>query len=201
MSTIGNNCMLVSTVIVCVILVIVNHSQPLLTLHLINQCQALRLTFDILLSALTFFDEPLSTATRYIIMFCVHHQPLYTVSHSYMYKMHFVVHIYKLFSDGRGSFLALSAARHAGDPRVHYGASLAPGRAPLGVLWASKVARAGSFSMGCVPPPRAKQGHVNLNFVAATVQQQSYIKLFTSGRPRTVLLCLRVCHVSCRPRK
>ena len=36
----------------------------------------------------------------------------------------------------------------AGGPRAHYGATLGPGRAPWRVLWAFKVARAGSFSRG-----------------------------------------------------
>ena len=35
----------------------------------------------------------------------------------YLYKMHFFLHICKLLSGGRGSFLALSAAAHAGGRR------------------------------------------------------------------------------------
>ena len=43
-----------------------------------------------------------------------------------------------IFSGARGSFLALSAAGHAGGAPVH-GASLGPGRAPWGALWAFKI--------------------------------------------------------------
>ena len=50
---------------------------------------------------------------------------------------------YKTVSSGRGSFLALSAAGHAGDPPVHHGASVGPGRVPWRVLWALKVAKSG----------------------------------------------------------
>ena len=39
-------------------------------------------------------------------------------------------HMYTLFSPGRRDFIALSATGHAGDPCVHYGASLGPDRAP-----------------------------------------------------------------------
>ena len=49
----------------------------------------------------------------------------------------------KLFSSGRRSCLALSAAGHAGDPPVHHGASMGPDRAPCRVLWAFKVAKSG----------------------------------------------------------
>ena len=45
-----------------------------------------------------------------------------------------------LFSSGRGSFLALSAAGHAGGPRVHHGANVDPGRAPRLALWVLKIA-------------------------------------------------------------
>lgn len=44
---------------------------------------------------------------------------------------------------GRGAFPALLTAERARDPRVHYGASLGPGRAPWHVVWAFKVARTG----------------------------------------------------------
>ena len=44
----------------------------------------------------------------------------------------------QLFSSGRGSFLALSAAGNRGPP-VHHGASLGPGPAPWRVLWAFEV--------------------------------------------------------------
>ena len=48
-----------------------------------------------------------------------------------------------LFSSGRGSFLALSAAGHAGDLPVYNGASVGSGRAPWRVLWAFKVEKSG----------------------------------------------------------
>ena len=51
------------------------------------------------------------------------------------------------FSSGRGSFLALSAAGHAGDPPVHHGASVGPGRAP----W--RLPRASQFSVASFPLP------------------------------------------------
>ena len=35
--------------------------------------------------------------------------------------------------------------------------------------------------------------------VAGTVQQQSHVKIFPLRRYRTMLLCVRVWHVSCRP--
>ena len=71
------------------------------------------------------------------------------------------LHIGKLFSPGRGSFLALSVAGHADDPHVYYGACLGPGRVLRCVLWASKVARADRFSREHVPQSRAKQGNGN----------------------------------------
>ena len=48
-----------------------------------------------------------------------------------------------LYSGAPGSFLALSAEGHAGDPPVHHGASLGLERAPWRVLWAFKVAKSG----------------------------------------------------------
>ena len=56
-----------------------------------------------------------------------------------------------LFSGAHRSFLALSAAGHAGGPPVHHGATLDPGRAPWRVLWAFKVADSGKCSRGCFP--------------------------------------------------
>ena len=46
-----------------------------------------------------------------------------------MYKITFFFPNKKLFSSGRGSFLALSVAGHAGDPPVN-GASVGPARVP-----------------------------------------------------------------------
>ena len=45
------------------------------------------------------------------------------------------------FSFGGGSFLVLSAARHASGPPLHDGASVGPGRAPWRVLWGLKVTK------------------------------------------------------------
>ena len=60
-----------------------------------------------------------------------------------MFKRFFFVDIGIFCSSGRGSFLALSAAGHAGNMPEHQGASLGPGRAPWRVLWAFKVAKSG----------------------------------------------------------
>ena len=38
------------------------------------------------------------------------------------------------FSPGRGSFVVLSAAEHAGGPRAHRGVSMGPGGAPWRML-------------------------------------------------------------------
>ena len=70
-------------------------------------------------------------------------------------RITFFLHIGKLLSAGRGFFLVLWAAGHAEALRVHYGASLGPGLAPLRVLWVFKVVRAGSFSRDRIPPSRA----------------------------------------------
>ena len=62
-----------------------------------------------------------------------------------------------VFSSACGPFLALPVAGHKGAPPVHDGARLGPRRAPWSVLWASKVARARSFSRDCVPPRRVER--------------------------------------------
>ena len=49
-----------------------------------------------------------------------------------------------LYSGARASFLALPTAGHAGEPSVHHGARLGPGRAPWRVLWAFKVETSGN---------------------------------------------------------
>ena len=57
-------------------------------------------------------------------------------------------HISHLFFSGRGSFLALSAARHTGSPYVHYvGSSLGSGRPPWRALWVFNVAPSGKLSL------------------------------------------------------
>ena len=48
-----------------------------------------------------------------------------------------------LFSPGGGSFLALSAAGHAGGSREHHGASVVPGRISWRVLSGFKVVKPG----------------------------------------------------------
>ena len=58
---------------------------------------------------------------------------------------------YKLFSSGRGSFLALSAAGHAGSPPVHDGASVGPGRVPRRMLWAFEAPKSGKQPRGRFP--------------------------------------------------
>ena len=68
--------------------------------------------------------------------------------------------LYILFSSGRWCFLALSAVGHAVGTRVHYGASLGPGRAPWYVLWAFKVAGGWLFSRSVLPPPRRCHGNL-----------------------------------------
>ena len=60
-----------------------------------------------------------------------------------MYKIVFFFRHTKFSSSGRGTFIVLSAAGHAGAPPVHDGASVGPGRAPWRVLWAFKVAKPG----------------------------------------------------------
>ena len=60
-----------------------------------------------------------------------------------MYQINFFSHIGYRFCSDRESFLALSAAGHAGGPPGTLGASLGPGLAPWLVLGAFKVAKAG----------------------------------------------------------
>ena len=60
---------------------------------------------------------------------------------SYCVPTCFFVDICTLFSGARGPFIALSAPGQASGPPVHHGASLGPGRAPWGVIWACKVAK------------------------------------------------------------
>ena len=59
-----------------------------------------------------------------------------------MYQMHLFC-TFALYPASGAPFLALSAAGHAGGPRVHPGASVGPGRAPWRGLWAFKLARPG----------------------------------------------------------
>ena len=62
---------------------------------------------------------------------------------------------------GRGFFLALPVAGHAGAPPIHYAAGLGPGQAPWRVIWTSKVARADFLARNRVPPRRAEKDHGN----------------------------------------
>lgn len=57
-------------------------------------------------------------------------------------------------------------------------------RAPLRVFWASKVARAGSFSRECIPPRRAAQDHENLQF-----HNFSFCSVAVYVRPSSPLVC------------
>ena len=68
----------------------------------------------------------------------------------------FFAHWKDLSSSGRGSFLALSVAGHAGNPRSFYSASLGPNRASWSVLWAFIVARSWLFSRGRSPPSQSQ---------------------------------------------
>ena len=63
------------------------------------------------------------------------------MSCSYISTKYFLLHVCIPCSSGRGSFPALSAAGQAGDPGVHHGASVGPGRAPWRTLWAIKKSR------------------------------------------------------------
>ena len=109
--------------------------------------------------------------------------------------------------------ITLSAAGYAGGPGVHHRARLGAGRAPWRVIWAFKVAGAGSFFTGLrsATPSRPAPQPLPHNFtfslccrcyhtvpvanklysVAETVQQHSRIKLFLSLRPQTVRLCIQ----------
>ena len=69
-------------------------------------------------------------------------------------------------------------------PRVYYGAGSGPGRAPWRVLWASKVAQAGSFSRDCVPPRSAKAGPwkpQNVTFSFLFFLFEPFVFVFRSG--------------------
>ena len=96
----------------------------------------------------------------------------------------------KLFSSDRGSFLAFSAAGHTGGSRTHCDASLGPGRTPWRVLWAFKVARAGSVSRDCIPRRRAAQDHGNPKISARFALRPLYhtappaLEFSTLRRPR-----------------
>ena len=71
------------------------------------------------------------------------------------------LHIYMPCSAGRGSFLAHSAAGYAGDPRVHRGASVGPGRAPWHALWTFNVARSSRYARDRFPPRHSQPGPWN----------------------------------------
>ena len=72
--------------------------------------------------------------------FQVNHIPKGNLVCMYIYINALVLRIGKLFFSGSGRLLALLAAGRARGARVHYGASLGPGRAPWRVLWEFKVA-------------------------------------------------------------
>lgn len=76
-------------------------------------------------------------------------------------KTYFVLHIWRLSSAARRSFLALPVAEHADAPHFNYGTHLGLSRAPWRLLWAPKVARATSCSRKLSFARRAEQGHGN----------------------------------------
>lgn len=98
------------------------------------------------------------------------------------------------FSSGRGFFLALSADGHAGGPRVHYGASVAPRRS-VAYAGRSKPGELARNHRIAFRRARAKQDHGNpkistvysscycitlsfqLSSFPAMVQQQSHIEV------------------------
>ena len=63
----------------------------------------------------------------------------------YWYKIVFFSRNLFFFFFGGGSFHALSAAGHAGGPRINSVASLGPARTNRRVLWAFKVAASSLF--------------------------------------------------------
>ena len=81
--------------------------------------------------------------------------------------MHFL-HIDSLFFSGRGHFLALLAAGHAGGPRVHYGARLGPAGLRGACSGHSKSRELGHFHGIAFRRGRAKQVHENpeVSFIA-----------------------------------
>ena len=99
-------------------------------------------------------------------------------------------------SAGRESFLALPVVGSAGALPVHGGARLGPGRAPRRVLWASKVARAGSFSRRLRPsPPEPRRTMEAPQFRLFALLLLLYhtgpqaLKLSTPWRPRYNSIC------------
>lgn len=74
----------------------------------------------------------------------------------------FVLHIFKLISDRRGSFLTLSAAGYAGGSPVYNDQTLVLGRGPWRVIWESKAPRAGTTSRDCVLPRHPAQDQRNI---------------------------------------
>ena len=89
----------------------------------------------------------------------------------------------KLFSFCRESFLALSAEGHAGDTRVHYGASVSPGGVPWHLLWAFTVAGAGSFRGIAFRRARAKQDDGNPHKKKNDQQVFACSAVFNSSHP------------------
>ena len=132
---------------------------------------------------------------------------IYTIPMKYvMYKMH------SLCTSATSSFPVASLSSPLGcgarrgpartlhaslDPMAPWGALFSRDRFPLSKSQAGswKTPQKIFVSIWCCISPSSPQA---LKFVAATVQQQSHTKLSPLSRPRTVLLCERVCHVSCR---
>lgn len=125
----------------------------------------------------------------------------------------------------RRAFLALSAARNTEGPRLHYGASLGPGRAQWFVLWAFQMARADLYSWllrSAVPSRARPRKPHHFIFSVCWCWWRCYIslppslKLSTLGNHGTTPVAHQalpfatatggsfvregVCHVSCRRR-
>ena len=95
-----------------------------------------------------------------------------------MCEMHFLSHMGQFLSSCRGSFLALSAAGHAGGPPVHHGASVGSGRAPWRVLWASRELA----SNHGIPFRRARAEHDNVKTPTRKIEEQQQQQMaFTSS--------------------
>ena len=91
----------------------------------------------------------------------------------------------KLLSSGRWSFLAVSAAGHAGGLPVHEGASAGPGRAPWHVLWAFEVAEFWQVTTGSLsaePEPSKTIENPNISLFAP---RATYGRTLASRFPRS----------------
>ena len=107
----------------------------------------------------------------------------------------FFLHTSIFFSPDRGSFLVLSAPRHAGSPPVLHGASVGPGRGPWHVLWGFKVAEKLASNHGDhEEPPRRMQTHMVKKHVPQVSRTDC---LATSGSCSSALVLVFVLSCSC----